>query len=173
MDHHEARIILGVANDANEQVFRAAHRLRIRSVHPDAGGSSFEAALVNEALHVLLSPAKMPPPEPASTNPAPTPKASEPEDVDRYFVIREEPADLLARLANAGHSVGEVVFVDPHGGLLEIVVGDAPAVGQLAVTVGDAGPEGTPVSFTLDALGVTPAPPIGDVVDALMAALEG
>ena len=65
-----------------------------------------------------------------------------------------------------------MVFFDPHEGLLEIVVGDAPAVGQLAVTVGDARPEGTPVSFTLEPLGVTPAPPINDVVGALMAELR-
>ena len=89
----------------------------------------------------------------------------------RSISVAAQPEDLLLRLAEVGHTVGEVVFVDALSGILEIVVGDPPAVGQLAASVGDAGPDGTPVSFTLEPLGVTPAPPIGDVVARLMAAL--
>lgn len=92
-------------------------------------------------------------------------------DVDAYFVVDVSPADLLARLAEAGHAVGEVVYVDPHVGMLEIVVGEAPGVGQLAVTVGGTAGDGTEVSFTLEPLGVTPAPEIGPVVAALMDAI--
>jgi hypothetical protein len=57
--------------------------------------------------------------------------------------------------------------------MLEIVVGDPPGVGQLAVTVGAAHRDGTVVSFTLEPLGVVPAPPIRDVVAALIGALRG
>lgn len=56
--------------------------------------------------------------------------------------------------------------------MLEIVVGTPPGVGQLAVTVGDPTADGTSVAFTLEPLGVTPAPPIGPVVEALMAAVS-
>jgi hypothetical protein len=142
--------------DADDVAIREAHRRRIRETHPDAGGSGRDAASVNEAFAALRTR--------AISAPSPT-------DVDRFFVIDIPPGDLLARLAEAGHAVGEVVFVDVPGGLLEIVVGDAPAVGQLAVAVGEARPEGIPVSFTLDPLGVTPAPSINTVVAVLMAEL--
>ena len=109
-------------------------------------------------------------PESVTASSPPTPTT--PPDVDEFYLVEGAPADLLARLAEAGHEVGEVVFVDPHVGLLEIVVGDPPAVGQLAVAVGPPSREGTEVSFTLEPLGITPAPPIGPVVEALMAAVR-
>jgi hypothetical protein len=156
VNREEACRVLGLSIDADDVAVREAHRRRIRETHPDAGGSARDAARVNEALSALR------------TREVSTPAAT---DVDRFFVIDLPPGDLLTRLAEAGHAVGEVIFVDPTGGLLEIVVGDAPAVGQLAVTVGEARPDGTPVSFTLEPLGVTPAPPINTVVGALMAEL--
>lgn len=172
MDIGRARSLLGVSPDADEATLRAAHRARIRRAHPDAGGSDGAAADLNAALAMLLRPPPSPSPDRAVRPPPQTPAAPPADDADRVFHLDGRPDDLLLRLAEAGHSVGEVVFVDPHVGILEIVVGDAPAVGQLAVTVGDAGVDGTPVAFTLEPLGVTPAPPIGAVVDALMAALR-
>lgn len=135
VNREEACRVLGLSIDADDAAIREAHRRRIRETHPDAGGSARDAARVNEALAALRAREANPP---SST------------DVDQFFVIDVPPGDLLARLAEAGDAVGEVVFVDPTGGLLEIVVGDAPAVGQLAVTVGEARPDGTPVSFTLE-----------------------
>lgn len=171
MDRLEALGILGLTAEADGQAVREAHRRRIRETHPDLGGTAHEAAQVNEALLVAQSTPvdgdSIAPPPPDVRSPS-----TRPDDVDRFFLIDERPTALLARLAEAGHHVGEVVFVDPHVGILEIVVGTPPAVGQLAVTVGDEGAEGTPVSFTLDALGVTEAPPIETVVAALMDALS-
>lgn len=173
MDIGRARTLLGVTAAADESVLRSAHRSRIRRAHPDAGGSDGAAAELNEALALLLDPrAPAPPAEPARATPTPAPIPTDLEDADRVFVVEDPAEDLLLRLAEAGHTVGEVVFVDPHVGMLEIVVGEAPAVGQLAVTVGAPNRSGTPVSFTLEPLGVTPAPPIGDVVTALMAAVR-
>jgi hypothetical protein len=176
VDTHEARLILGLRIGANEDEIRAAHRRRIRRVHPDAGGSAREAARVNEAVRALRAaggerPLPHPGPAPRTSPMVASPTDARPVDVDQFFLIDGEPGDLLSRLAEAGHVVGEVIFVDPHGGLLEIVVGAPPAVGQLAVTVGDVGAAGVPVSFTLEPLGVTPAPPIIEVVAALMAEL--
>lgn len=175
VDVEEARRILGVDPGAEPSLLREAHRREIRRAHPDAGGSATAAAGVNEAWAVLrsLGGAEA---TAAGTSSSPPPSVSQPlpvdADVDAYYLVSAEPGELLARLAEAGHEVGEVVFVDPHVGLLEIVVGNPPAVGQLAVTVGVTSSAGTEVSFTLEALGVTPAPPIGPVVDALMAAVS-
>lgn len=174
MEIEEARRILGVDELADERALRAAHRRRIRTAHPDAGGSPEAAADVNLAWALLRG---HEPPEPTTPrSPAPTGNpaapAARPADVDSYYRVAVEPGELLARLADAGHEVGEVVFVDPHVGILEIIVGDAPGVGQLAVTVGATSDEGTEVSFTLEPLGITPAPAIGPVVDALMSAIR-
>lgn len=169
--------MLGVRPTAGLDEVRRAHRRRIIDVHPDAGGSVAAAARVNQAYDVLRDTAAAP------TQSAPAESARPPVgaevriapdggDVDRLFVLDGAPADLLARIADAGHDVGEVVYVDALSGMVEIVVGEPPGVGQLAVTVGEPTPEGTTVAFTLDALGITPAPPIRDVVDALMAALR-
>lgn len=174
VDIDEARRILGVDETADESALRTAHRRRIRLAHPDAGGSAAAAARVNDAWALLRGLDGTDEPRTRvgrGPTPAPVP-ATAPPDVDGYYRVDVEPGELLARLAEAGHDVGEVVFVDPHVGLLEIVVGDAPAVGQLAVAVGATSGEGTEVAFTLEPLGVTPAPPIGPIVDALMAAVR-
>lgn len=175
MEVQEARQILGVDARADQHTLRDAHRREIRRAHPDAGGSASAAARVNQAWDVLrcLDPSTaMESPLRVATPTPPSRPAERPNDVDEYFLVDVEPEQLLVRLAEAGHEVGEVVFVDPHVGLLEIVVGDAPAVGQLAVIIGDAVRGGTEVSFTLEPLGVTPAPPIGPVVAALMASVR-
>ena len=174
MDPTEAGAVLGVDRDADSDTVRAAHRQAIRRTHPDAGGSTFAAARVNEALEVLqrTAPAVARHESPAeATPPTEAPVDPRPDDVDRFFVVADDPRSLLSRLAEAGHDVGEVVFVDSHAGILEIVVGDPPRVGQLAVMVGEEEAGGTPVSFTLEPLGVDPAPPIDSVVGALMAAI--
>lgn len=173
--------MLGVGPNADSSTLRAAHRRAIRRAHPDAGGSVDAAARVNAAW-ALLRDGEQPSSAPRGARatddrgpvspPVAPRRVPPPADVDGYYLVDAEPSELLARLAEAGHSVGEVVFVDPHVGILEIVVGDAPAVGQLAVTVGATSTRGTEVAFTLEPLGVTPAPPIGPVVDALMAALR-
>ena len=72
-------------------------------------------------------------------------------------------------MADAAHDIGEVVFVDPHDGMLEVIVGVPPGVGQLTATVDKATPDGVPVSFTLEPLGVAPAPSIHEIVEKLMA----
>ena len=161
--------MLGVEPGAEEQTLRDAHRRRIRAAHPDAGGTDRAAAVLNEALAVLRSTSPSGAPPPAE---APPTTGKPPADVDRCHFVDDGEGNLLERLAEAGHGIGEVVFVDPHIGILEIIVGEAPGVGQLAVMVGDATADGTPVSFTLEPLGVTPAPAIGEVVGALMAALR-
>lgn len=50
--------VLGVAATADDEVIRAAYRVRIRQSHPDAGGDAAEAQRVNEAYAILSDPAK-------------------------------------------------------------------------------------------------------------------
>jgi hypothetical protein len=54
MTRDEAYRILGLQPSANEAQVRAAHHRLIAGVHPDRGGSTELAALVNQARDVLL-----------------------------------------------------------------------------------------------------------------------
>ena len=54
MSRAQAADILGVSDRASEADIRAAYRERMKSAHPDAGGSDEEAARVQEARDVLL-----------------------------------------------------------------------------------------------------------------------
>ena len=98
-------------------------------------------------------------------SPLPGPRSTSPDQL----VADDDPVELLLRMADAAHEIGEVVFVDPHDGLLEVIVGDPPGVGQLTATVDETTPDGVPVSFTLEPLGIVSAPSIHEIVEELMA----
>lgn len=55
MTMHEARHILGVAEDASVEQIRDAHRMMILRNHPDQGGSEYIASKINQARDVLLT----------------------------------------------------------------------------------------------------------------------
>jgi hypothetical protein len=54
MSRDEAYAVLGVRPGASEQEIRDAHRRLMRGAHPDAGGSDWLAARINQARDILL-----------------------------------------------------------------------------------------------------------------------
>ena len=54
MSRAEAYEVLGLAPNASEAEIREAHRRLMRGAHPDAGGSDWLAARINQARDILL-----------------------------------------------------------------------------------------------------------------------
>lgn len=54
MTREEAYQVLGLAPGASAAEIRAAHRRLMRAAHPDAGGSDWLAARLNQARDILL-----------------------------------------------------------------------------------------------------------------------
>jgi DnaJ homolog subfamily C member 19 len=54
MAEDEARAILGIGDDADEEAIRGAHRRLVSAVHPDKGGSEELTRRINAARDTLL-----------------------------------------------------------------------------------------------------------------------
>ena len=54
MSREEAYEVLGLHSGASELEIREAHRRLMRGAHPDAGGSDWLAARINQARDILL-----------------------------------------------------------------------------------------------------------------------
>jgi len=172
MDAPRAYALLGLPADAACSVedLRAAHRAAIRRAHPDLGGTDARAIEVNEAFAYLCVLARQD--EVAgsafscnaagasasagfgpsarcgvSASAASTGFRAGPDPAWSLVdvgALSGDPAELLLRIVEAAHEIGEVVAVDPQGGLAEVVVNGAPAgygagdlgAGQLLVQVG-------------------------------------
>lgn len=136
MDHEDARQLLGVGRSATSAQLRSAYHERLRATHPDLnGGSSAAVAAVVEAYRLLAGdPAPVPRAEPpVAPPPPPAPDPNVAVVVEGDTVAADLPAgDLFPMLVAAGDAIGDVVHVDPEGGLLEVIV-QMPGYGPCSV----------------------------------------
>lgn len=74
----EARVaaanLLGVAVDADEDELKAAYRVAVKTVHPDAGGDAEKFEAVTAAFDLLSTPMPELAAEPAEARPEPRPE---------------------------------------------------------------------------------------------------
>jgi hypothetical protein len=132
MRRSEARALLGVTGDEPTEL-RAAFRRRLRAVHPDLNPSpdaSEATRLLTAAYHLLLQPAGRRPARPGAARPTATSPSTDRRDprfevrvLDASSVAvaaaREEVLDAVVEVADV---LGELVYLDAHAGLVEVVV---------------------------------------------------
>jgi hypothetical protein len=124
----DALAVLGVPADADADVVRRAFRRRLRETHPDLNGAAdaTERTLrLTTAYRLLLDS----PPTEQTTPPAP---AGAPQPEAEHLEVRLlDPAtiglaapssEVLPFLIEAAHQLGDITYLDPGAGLLEVVV---------------------------------------------------
>jgi hypothetical protein len=169
MDVAGARAVLGVDRSATPDQLRAAYRSRLRAAHPDVNGGGDAGTAEVVAAYRLLRDVDADAGVDAGAEAAPP----EPEPVavvvDGDTVTADLPAgDLFALLVEAGSALGQVAYVDPESGVLEVVVHlDGYGACSVVLTL-----QGRAVGFTeawctVEPLGGGP-PPSTDAVAALL-----
>jgi hypothetical protein len=181
MDRAEAASVLGVRDDASSRQLRAAYRQRIRERHPDRAGpnATLDAARIIEAYEVMSAPAAAPAPAPPM--PPPPPRRA-PTDhtvtlVDDDTVAFAFPADeVFALLVEAADDIGDVTYVDPDAGLLEVLVTLAFG-GPWSVVISLQGRMDRVEAFctveALDGSDAQPGPVVSLLLDSLRRRLRG
>lgn len=162
--------VLGVGVDASWPEVRAAYRARIREVHPDVapGDTTLLAAELNEALDVLRRATNGgvdPLPPPAPPPPRPPTQTVVGSTIEAPPVTLRAPAgDVFVQLLDAAYAVGDVCYIDPEDGLIQVLLDDARS--RLLIDI-DAGTEPARASFTLDSPDGEGAPAVADIVAAI------
>lgn len=132
MDPGRARSLLGLEPGADVVTIRAAYRRRIARVHPDVSAlpdASDRTRELRTALEVLLARIDDTAPEPAPVTRPPTGPAGGGAPgvaVDRRsedtIGVALPPDEVLLLLVDVAHDLGEVAYLDPANGLVEVVV---------------------------------------------------
>ena len=188
MEPRDARRLLGVDESADAEQVRAANRVLLLSTHPDVSGAADATSrtieltrafrLLNEPSPARMSPSGSPPAS-APTAPTPGPPTARPADPDHEPVTVElvdddtiavgAPAgEALMRRLDAAHELGEISYLDPSAGLVEVVVEfvEAPTSSVLLSMQGRATGV-TDVFCTVEPLSGGDAPP-ADAVTRLL-----
>lgn len=133
MPWSEALLVLGLTHATDELAVRGAFRARLRETHPDlnaAADATDRTVRLTTAYRVALehlgrasaTPPEPPRPSAAATAPAPD-AALEIRLVDAETIGIDAPAiEVVPMLIEAAHQLGDITYLDPGAGLLEVVV---------------------------------------------------
>jgi len=171
MSTQDARAVLGVGPTASWHDIRGAYRAEMRRAHPDtnaAPNANRQAARLNTAFAVLRGAAEgATPPEPARPATAGARASRVASTTESATVIEVGPDDVFLRLLDAAAAIGDVSYVDPEAGLIQLLLGGGgPSGSQLLISV-DADVDPTSVAFTLNSPDAAHAPDIREVVQRL------
>lgn len=185
-----ARRLLGVGPSATEHELRLAYRQLLFRTHPDlsaAGDATERTVELTRAYRLLLDAPHDPPtdplPDPARTSgatpppPPPTPPLHEPPAIvlldDDTIGIAAPPSETLLVLLEAANRLGDISYLDPSAGLVEVVVEfvEAPTSSVLLSLQGRATGV-TEVFCTVEPLSGGEAPPSDAVTRLLLHTLR-
>ena len=122
MDRSAASHVLGVAPDATDDDIRRAFRRLLLEHHPDrTGGDGDAARLLVDAYRTLQAEAPGPP-ETTTTN------LLEPLLAGGSLELELPPDEAFLAVLDAAADLGDVTYVDPEAGLVELVLGDRTSV---------------------------------------------
>ncbi|MXW60887.1 MAG: J domain-containing protein [Acidimicrobiaceae bacterium] len=157
VDRDQALRVLGLDRHAQREDISRAYRRLIRKAHPDVGGDNAAAARITEAYAWLQQ-------APSVGSPSPAPPATNPSD--EKLVLLLPPGDVFARLCELGHQLGELSYLDPDAGIMQVTFTALNSVPcQLVATVIPSDhPRESQVEFTLEPLANGQPPPIATVV---------
>jgi hypothetical protein len=133
MEWVEALVVLGLTDAPDEPTVRSAFRARLRETHPDlnaATDATERTVRLTTAYRVALAHLNRPAPSPDRPRPPAQPAAPTPtvepigvELVDAETIgIGAPAAEVLPLLIEAAHQLGDITYLDPGAGLLEVVV---------------------------------------------------
>ena len=184
MEVAAARSLLGLGPAPSWTEVRVAYRAQIAAAHPDrVGGDARRAALVTEAYAALeqahhdgrLAAGPRPPPPVATVYPPPRPRPLDepPEVLEGDTVHLQAPPDeAFVRVLEACHRIGDVTYVDRSCAILETLVRvEGEGTCSLVVTF-QGRMDGTDAFCTLEAIEHVASPPVRQVVERLVEALE-
>jgi len=176
VEHHAALELLGLGPDASPDDVRRAYRRLVVETHPDrsdAEDATVRTVALTEAYALLRhgTPAPADDSRPAAGRPADPGAAWDGplvavSMVDDDTLAVDAPADTtLLLLIEAAHELGDVVYLDPSSGLLEVLVEflEAPTC-SLLLTLQGRGNGTTEVFCTVETLTGDAPPPVEAVV---------
>ena len=186
----EALAVLGLDGAPDEPALRRAFRARLRDTHPDlnaAADATERTVRLTAAYRVALehlgrtaeglTPDGPPAPGPqaAERAPDPDPDALNVRLVDAETIGIDGPSpDVLPMLIEAAHQLGDITYLDPAAGLLEVVVEFVGAPTSSVVLSLQGRATGTTEVFcTVEPLSGGEAPPGEAVTHLLWRTLRG
>ena len=182
MSVEEAARVLDVATGASADDLRAAYRRELRRTHPDvnaARDATERTVALGLAYRVLLTaPA---PPSPSRSPSPPPPRAPDDSGPERVHLVDDETiavhapaAEALLAIIDAAHRLGEIGYLDPSAGLLEVVVEFVAAPTSSVVLSLQGRANGTTEVFcSVEPLSGGASPPVAAVVRLLLRTLQG
>ena len=135
MHVEHARRLLGVTDDAGVDELRAAYRRELLHHHPDRSAATDATERTIEltgAYRLLVALAEAPPPaaEPRPPTHA-SPRAPAPDPAldlsvelvdDSTIALGAPPDETLFLMSETAHQLGEITYLDPGAGLIEVIV---------------------------------------------------
>lgn len=155
--------VLGLEGRPDWDAVRAAYRSSVRESHPDVSAgdaATRRTAAINEAFDVLRRLTV----DGKSALPDRPPPA--PERLEPALVLRTRPGDVYVNLLEAAHEVGNVCYLDPEAGLIQVLLTEQGAAGAHLLIDVDQERRPPSVAFTLESAD-DDVPPIADIVGRL------